>query len=196
MALEKTCIIVTNLDKQDFVAAPALPMLVADTIKFKVAQCCPQVEYWLCLPNLARIIVILTSEADATRAAETIREWAADKRPQLRVLLQENLLLRSKLLDAVLESPEMKFRSQFTEPSPQAFDVVADLKNIGIDVSDYNTTSEMAEWQNPPTMGVGRSRSQTRTLFRPRLDTSDATLKTRGVSPPTSPTITLDDFAV
>lgn len=196
MTLEKTCIIVTNLDKLDFVAAPGQPMLVADTIKFTVAQCCLNMEYWLCLPNLSRIIIILTSEADATAAANKLKLWAAETHPQLRVLLQENLLSRSKLSDAILESPDIGNGSGYTEPRPQQFDVVADLKHIGIDVSAYNTTSEMAEWQSESPVGIGRTRSQTRTLFKPKLDTLAATIDRGGISPPTSPTITLDDFAV
>lgn len=189
--LPKTCIIVTNLDKDDFVSAPGKPMLVAETIKYGVlSECASDIEYWLALPNLSRIIIILKTESVAGQVYKSLLQWGKDKK--YKFLIQENLLSRSKLWDGELSSPTHNSGPQFPEPTPKHFDAISDLEKMGIDVSVFNTDEQMSEWQHEEAgRPVGRARSVTKTLFSPIEPPAS---KTGKVTPPASPTITLDEF--
>ncbi|CAN3364164.1 hypothetical protein DICA1_D11606 [Diutina catenulata] len=194
--LPKTCVIVTNLDKNDFVAG-SHPVSVAEQIKVAVlADHSADVEYWSTLPNLSRIIIILTSEQAASDVHNLLNQQFAAAHPHLKVVLQENLLSRSKSFDGVLSCEEHanQKRTAYAEPTPHQFNAIADLSKMGIDVSDYNSRDEMEEWQQEQNgTPLRRGKSLTKTLFRP-LDTEAAAATGQSHSPPGSPTITLDEF--
>lgn len=99
----------------------------------------------------------------------------------------------------------------YNEPEPHPFDVIRDLSKIGIDVSSYNDENEIPSQFNSQTASVeltdkspdrttrmSRTRSLTRTLFKPelKLNTADINQKLLETKPvyPSSPTITLDEM--
>lgn len=218
MSTPRTSIVISNLDKQDFVAEAGSQLSLANQIKlallnlpWKSTDFIYEITYWSALPTLSRIIVMFKSEEAASVAYEYLRSPTEPLSlpERIKVSLQQNLLLRSKLQDALHESSELavtkslaNFRNSFNkgneyiEPEPQHFDALNDLARMGVDVTSFNSEEQLLELSSSsPSLGssgsgIGRLRSLTRTLFRPEpmVDTS----KNTDVAPPPSPTITLD----
>lgn len=141
----------------------------------------------------------------------------------VKVSLQENLLQRSKSTDNINESTELsvtesleKFRthhnsgsfSDYQEPEPQPFDPALDLKRLGIDPAISQPTTVTSDSDKPantrrssvsgtstPSLGqLGRSKSVTRTLFKPKPALNIQTATGQVEDAPASPTITLDEL--
>lgn len=208
--MSKTSVIVSNLTKQDFVSQNA-KLAVSDQIKLAVLNLhndefpdlLPLITHWLNLPFLSRIVIILQSEEAASFVHDFLQKAVSGendlKLPSTaKLLLQENLLQTSKLSDNLQDAKDLdvthsleRFRSahasgDYKEPEPQKSPKASpnyealDLKKLGIELGDV-----------PPTPPLERSRSVTRTLFKPSLK-----LNTSGTAPndaPASPTITLDE---
>lgn len=236
--MSRTSIIISNLSKNDFIASPGHTLLLANEIKLSILNLDPidtgdfvhSIVHWSELPFLSRIIIIFKTPEAAAHASLFLQ--LAYKGAGLLTLpatvklsLQENLLLRSKLSDALTDTKELnaapaleRFRNSYNsatgsptdnqgyyqEPAPQSFDAYADLQRLGIDVSEFNSEEQLDELRASsenlsrssssrelPAPGLGRTRSLTKTLFKPEL------LVNTGAHPalrePKSPTITLDE---
>lgn len=209
--MSKTSVIVSNLSKQDF-ARQNSNLAVSDQIKLAVLNLqnddfpdiLPLVTHWLNLPFLNRIVVILQNEQAAEFVHNFLQKAVSGENdlhlpPSTKLLLQENLLQTSKLAEDLQEVNKLdvtksleNFRSShasgdYQEPEPQKSPKPSpnyealDLQKLGIEPGD----------QEPPRPHLGRTRSVTRTLFKPSLK-----LNTSGTAPedaPASPTITLDE---
>ena len=232
----KTTIIISNLNKDDFVNGGNLLenhsyLGLADQIKLMVLNLNPssiqfpsstvvddsdnyflnQIEFWSNLPFLNRIIVIFKSESAAKLIYDYLRSDNVSfmqKYPYIKLSLQENLLSRSKSFDNLIgqsdnldvtislskfkQQHNTKSSSEINEPTPYQFNVLQDLHKLGIDLREYNDQEQLDQLQSPEhNTRLGRSRSLTKTLFRPDLSVKTDTPKARD-SPP-SPTITLDE---
>lgn len=208
MTPPKTIVIVSSLNRDDFVVAGTRLILVVDEIKLNVLNQAvdgnrdyylQHITLWSNLAFLHRIIIILDDET----AAQQLSEFLASLHvlSHARINLQENLLLRSRSFDnfhthKVQEENTLgtqdslkRFRNfhnglggDYKEPEPQPFSAYEDLQKLGIDLSEFNSEEQLQELKEG---GVKRSRSVTKTLFKPKEDESDG--------PPQSPIITLDE---
>ncbi|KAK6454224.1 uncharacterized protein RJT20DRAFT_136589 [Scheffersomyces xylosifermentans] len=182
------------------------------------------IEHWSNLAFLNRIIIILKDEHSAINIYKYLTSDAETSLtslfPYIKVSLQENLLSRSKSVDALVKGNNdnlnvskslANFKERcnntdgdkeydYNEPEPQQFDVLKDLSKLGIDLTDYNNDAQINELKQPsptpvPVGGISRSRSLTKTLFKPELKLNLDDVKKSDVSPvyPASPTITLDE---
>lgn len=204
----KTIVIVSSLGRDDFVAAGGRLVLVVDEIKLKVLNhsvdgnrdyYLQHITLWSNLAFLHRIIIILDDESAAQQLGLFLT--SLDVLGHARVNLQENLLLRSRSFDnfhthKVQEENTLgtreslqRFRNfhnglsgDYEEPQPQPFSAYEDLQKLGIDLAEINSEEQLQELKDG---GVKRSRSVTKTLFKPKEDESDG--------PPQSPIITLDE---
>lgn len=213
--MSKTSVIVSNLAKLDFVKE-GLSLALSDQIKLAVLNLhndqfpdlLPLITHWLNLPFLSRIVIILQNEEAASFVYDFLQNAVSGSGKLVlpstaKLLLQENLLLTSKLTDNLHEAKELdvthsleRFRSthasgDYKEPEPQKpanpdappnYEAL-DLRKLGI---------EQGLDVAPPTPPLERSRSVTKTLFKPSLK-----LNTTGKAPndaPASPTITLDEI--
>lgn len=206
MTEPKTIVIVSNLSRDDFVVAQSNVILLVDEIKLKVLNLVvdgnpnyylQHITLWSNLPFLLRVIVIVDDEAAAEQLSEFLRSLGIQGLEHAKITLQENLLLRSKSFDnfethkideknslGTREGLE-KFRNyhneggrHYEEPQPQPFSAYEDLQKLGIDLSEINSDEQLQELKDG---GVKRSRSMTKTLFKPNNDA------------PRSPSITLDE---
>lgn len=231
--MTRTSIIISNLNKNDFIPALGHTLLLANEIKLSILNLDPidtsdfvhSIVHWSDLPFLSRIIIIFKTPAAASHASEFLQ--LAYKGAGLltlpltvKISLQENLLLRTKLSDALNDTKELnaalnlekfrnyhnsasgsKLKDSYQEPAPQSFDAYADLQRLGIDVSSFNSAEQMDEMKaeslsrsasrKEPSPGIGRTRSLTKTLFRPELLVNTGARASR--IEPKSPTITLDE---
>ncbi|OBA23020.1 hypothetical protein METBIDRAFT_9345 [Metschnikowia bicuspidata var. bicuspidata NRRL YB-4993] len=213
-----TSIIVSNLDKAHFVALHTCRVPLASQIKntltdarlYGHAQGHAVVSHWSELPFLNRIIAIFHSEADASCACEYLRQ--AQRVPAgatafvlpetARISQQENLLQRLSLAGELTQQPVPPSAAAaglaaYHEPEPKPIDMYADLLRAGIDISKFNTDEQVDEVRGAPghqdAPGVARSRSPTKTLFKPPLRLNTQAACAEGASP-ASPTITLDQI--
>lgn len=189
---DRTTIIVSNLTKDDFLAN-GKKLSLANNLKIGVLNLPGQTNFsrqvvqWSELPFLCRIVAIFSTPEAAQLAYDYLLDSYKGNSffhlpTTAKLSLQENLLQRSKLVGAV-SGDSTEEDSGYHEPKPQAFDVDSDLGRLGIDVSSLNETE--------PSLGLGRSRSVTKTLFRPKLDLDT---KVEGnPRAPLSPSITLDE---
>lgn len=210
---EQTTVIISHLSKGDFVASPGKQLSLANQIKLALLNLATDITghelyqdiiNWSNLPFLNRIIVIFNNGASAALAYDYLEKLYRQEKPftlpaTAKLSLQENLLRRSKLSDALTENNALelvqnlkKFKStygeeDYKEPEPKHFDTYEDLMKLGIDVTKLNST----ELFTAP--ALSRSASATKTLFRPKLELSTAGMG--GSIPPASPTITLDELA-
>lgn len=224
--MSRTSIIVSNLSRNDFIPQDGRAVSLANQIKLSILNLDSEdfgdfvynIVHWSDLPFLSRIVIIFKTPDAASYAykfLESLHKGVGmlTLPERAKLSLQENLLLRSSLSDALNESKELdvsssleKFRSfhnsgeasteNYQEPEPQPFDPYADLQRLGIDVSAFNSEAQLEELrESSPTAkstptSLGRSRSMTKTLFRPGLHVNTSATKTG--SPPKSPSITLD----
>lgn len=174
------------------------------------------IEYWTNLPFLNRIIVIFKDEQSAQAIYEFLNSKASDSLtllfPHVKVSQKENLLSRSKSFDSLIKTSEnlsvtkslSNFKnlhngSSYNEPEPKPSNVIEDLGKIGIDLNQYNNKDQIDELRLPPLLtpppGVTRTRSLTKTLFKPdlSLDTTLLMKPEEKKDYPASPTITLDE---
>lgn len=225
--MNRTSIIVSNLSRDDFIPQQGHTVSLANQIKLSILNLDSEdygdfiynIVHWSDLPFLSRIVIIFKTPNAASYAYKFLESLYKGvgmlTLPETAKLsLQENLLQRSSLSDALNESKELdvtssleKFRSfhnsgeastkSYQEPEPQSFDPYADLQRLGIDVSAFNSEAQLEELrESSPTTktttnNLGRSRSMTKTLFRPELHVNTAATKTG--TPPKSPSITLDE---
>ncbi|GEQ69017.1 hypothetical protein JCM33374_g2687 [Metschnikowia sp. JCM 33374] len=233
--MSQTTVIVSNLDKSQFVASKQSNVSLAGHIKSALSD--PQlygpksqaphkiIAHWSELPFLNRIIAIFETEPDALCAYEFLRKTRTESSSKLpfvlpetaRISLQENLLQKSKSSDSLTEdhalrrekSPESHGSKSshstnapvsgdlagYHEPEPKPLDIYGDLLKSGIDISKFNSSEQVEELryasgrQGRP--GLDRSKSLTKTLFKPSLSI-DTNVSHNGEAPPLSPTITLD----
>lgn len=208
--MSKTSVIVSNLSKQDFVSQNST-LAVSDQIKLAVLNLhnddfpdiLPLITHWLNLPFLSRIVVILQNEQAAEFVYNFLQKAVSGENdlklpPSTKLLLQENLLQTSKLAEDLQEAKKLdvtksleNFRSShasgdYQEPEPQKSPRASpnyealDLRKLGIEPGE-----------EPPRPLLGRSRSVTRTLFKPSLKLNTSGTATEDA--PASPTITLDE---
>ncbi|CUM63033.1 uncharacterized protein PRCAT00000595001 [Priceomyces carsonii] len=168
------------------------------------------IEYWSALPTLNRIIIIMRSEEGALNLYNHLKTDSnldlAGK--NIKVSLQENLLKSSKSYDSLADANSLSVTktlanfkdfhtgktNEYTEPEPQPFNAIEDLSKLGIDLLSYNNNEQLNELKD--TSSVKRTRSLTKTLFKPdlKLTTSfSSSSRGSGSNTPSSPTITLDD---
>lgn len=229
---EKTTLIISNLDKDEFVSdhkSMTSKMSFADQIKLNILNLATPanvsygedyylklIEQWSNLPFLNRIIIIMKNEELAILLHKYLTTGTL--LPQYtKVSLQENLITKSKSFDSLIGGNHdslsitnrlTNFRQfynepanaseEYSEPEPQLFNAYEDLSKIGIDLKDYNDDDQMQEFVEGSlgSGGLKRSRSLTKTLFKPdlRINTQSANTKTSLNSKiPPSPTITLDE---
>lgn len=235
--MTRTSIIVSNLQKNDFIAEQGHTLSLASQIKLSILNLHSEdssdflhsIVHWSDLPFLNRVIIIFRTPAAASQAYKLLESGYNGtgmlKLPaSVKLSLQENLLLRSKLSDALNESNELnvtssleKFRNYhnaesaksgvsqvYEEPKPQPFNAYADLQRLGIDISEFNSEEQLDEMRassesmlqttsvrHLPVHGVSRTRSSTKTLFKPDLKVNTGAQHSQ--NEPKSPTITLDE---
>lgn len=225
--MTQTTIIISNLTKADFVASGSHPLSLTGQIKLAILNLDPvekgsdflnTIVHWSELPFLNRIIIIFKTSDAASHAHKYLESLYKNDSPvplppTVKLSLQENLLQRSKLSDALAESNELKvnrtlcnFRTKhngggkaddYQEPEPKPLDMYEDLLKAGIDISKFNTDEQVQEMRRPSVSDalqgtrLGRSHSVTKTLFKPALLVN--TTSTATGAPPPSPTITLDE---
>lgn len=211
--MEQTTIIISHLGKDDFIAEPGKQLSLANQIKLALLNLTteePDHELyqdminWSNLPFLNRIIVIFNNANSASIAYKYLEGLYNQDKPftmpsTVKISLQENLLRRSKLSDALSEDNALelvksldKFKKthggiseSYQEPEPKPFDTYEDLMKLGIDVTKLNSSDLL-----PSPI---RSRSSTKTLFRPKLQlATDGTAASNELN---SPTITLDELS-
>lgn len=218
----KTTIIITNFAKDDFLAGSSLykQLSVADHIKLAVLNLpapssldqgedyiLNNIDHWSAIPSLARVIIIFKNNEAASYVylflQSNVSKFKSDK---LKIHLQENLLQKSKSFDNLIQdaSPNLSvtkslanFKNyhndpdsmqEYTEPEPQPFNVQSDLSKLGIDITEYDD-------QPPSHPSISRTRSLTRTLFKPdlKVNTAASNKNKTHLTSPQSPTITLDE---
>lgn len=157
-----------------------------------------QIEYWSNLPFLNRIVIILKDEQVAQVLFDYLTKLLANI-THIHINLRENLLSRSKSFDSINESLDVtKSLNNFK----QSYTLNNDANN---DTINYNEPTPQPS-QNPIDLSqfdppqqpflaspLARSKSYTKTLFKPEL-AIDTSLKSSFPSiNPQSPTITLDE---
>ena len=172
--MAQTTIIISNLDKSNFVASGGENLSLASQIKATLLDKALYTEHtdkilshWSELPFLNRIIAIFETESAATRAHEYLLKSHANslaetafRLPDLaRISLQENLLQRSKLSEELKEEnaikPEKPREAEkaknsgdlagYNEPEPKPIDMYEDLLHAGIDILKFNTEEQVNE---------------------------------------------------
>lgn len=164
------------------------------------------IRHWSNILALSRVIIIFKCPEAALHVYNHLKANPHLLLDNARISLQENLLARSKSYDQMEENLNVqnleKFKKGYDEPLPHHFDVYNDLTKLGINLDAYNSPEQLDELKASPDVspvlqpstptGISRSRSMTKTLFKPTL-----TLDTKGVPSPEpvsrSPTITLDE---
>lgn len=247
--MQKTTIILSNLNREDFLSnnksyseyettsQPKRSSLsFVDRVKLNILNVsAPQPDYylknithWSNLPFLSRVIIILSDEEVAANLYTYLQDYLKES-TYVKITLQENLLQRSKSLDGMKEagdehdvnslavltkfknyysntssdsedganSPITDHSSEYSEPKPRAFDAYNDLAKLGIDLTEYNDQDQINELKSPkipqsPQPGLSRTKSLTKTLFKPDLKIKTNVESSRSVVPQ-SPTITLDE---
>lgn len=170
------------------------------------------INHWSNIPSLARIIIIFKNNESALYVYEylkaNITKFKSDK---LKIHLQENLLQKSKSFDNLIHEDHTNLSvtkslanfknfhnsssptasEEYNEPEPKQFNVYSDLSKLGIDITEYN--GQLPDANN--TSSIRRTRSLTKTLFKPdlKINTASSQLKKTLPSSPQSPTITLDE---
>ena len=180
------------------------------------------IQHWSTLPFLSRIIIILHSENAAISlhqfltSDKSIIHQSALRETPVKVTLQENLLSRSRSQDSLADNSDekllqvlKKFKkyyngqtdsepgspilNDYEEPEPKRINVYDDLIKMGIDPASFNDSDQLSELKLPQsTVGVSRSKSLTKTLFKPDLKVNTTSV-TRAEPVPQSPTITLEE---
>lgn len=212
--MSKTSVIISHLAKLDFVKETGHVLPFSDRIKLAVLNhkssefpdLLPLITHWSSLPFLNRIVIILQNEKVAAFVYAFLQDAASGATEELKLpssvklLLQENLLQTLKLSDNLNEAKELdvttsleRFRSahatgDYREPEPQ--------KSPSSEPPAFLEASDIRKWEInndfvPPTPPMERSKSITRTLFKPTLavNTSGRAFN----DAPASPTITLDE---
>lgn len=236
LCLPRTTIIISNLNKNDFIVDEAATttfcgkkLSLADQIKLVILNLknpgnksqededyyLNHIDYWTNLPFLNRIIIIFKDEQSAHAVYRFLSSTSSDSLtllfPYVKVSQKENLLSRSKSFDSLIKTSEnlsvsknlTNFKNlhngaSYNEPEPKPFNVFEDLSKIGIDLNQYNDEDQIDELNKSPasslSLGVKRTRSLTKTLFKPdlKVDTSSIQKPQKRDYPP-SPTITLDE---
>lgn len=232
--MDRTSIIVSNLAKADFLPASGHSLSLANQIKLSILNLVsPEIKdfvhsiiHWSDLPFLHRIIIIFKTPNAATIAYKFLESAYSGAGiltlpESVKLSLQENLLLRSRLSDALNESNELnvtsslqKFRTmhnsgnvpedeEYEEPKPKSFDAFADLQRLGIDISEFNSEEQLDELRassgSSPKLAELRSTSDIdlsrRRSLTKTLFKPELSIKT-GITvgnAPKSPTITLDE---
>lgn len=174
------------------------------------------IEQWSNLPFLNRIIIIMKNE-DLARLLHKYLTQGTFLPQHTKVSLQENLITKSKSYDSLIggshdslsitnrlsnfkqfHNEPSNASEEYAEPEPQLFNAYADLSKMGIDLTDYNDDDQMQELIED-SQGSGdlkRTRSLTKTLFKPDLKVNTQTANTqtsRNSKILPSPTITLDE---
>ncbi|CCE82977.1 Piso0_002748 [Millerozyma farinosa CBS 7064] len=169
-----------------------------------------RIEYWSNLSSLYRVIIILRDMVSARHLYHYLQSVPEIRDNDVKLSLQENLLSRSKSYDGrqghnelyISKSPD-NFKdnrcgetdsktSDYDEPEPRSFDVYSDLTRLGIDLKEINTTDQMKELKEDASGVPRRTRSLTKTLFKPDLKIDTNHKKADCRDKPSSPTITLD----
>lgn len=115
--MEQTTIIISNLSKNDFVAQPGKQISLAGQIKIALLKLTTadsdhelyqDVVNWTDLPFLNRIVVIFNNGASAMAAYRYLEGLYLKQNlftlpPTVNMSLEENLLRKSKLTDALTE---------------------------------------------------------------------------------------------
>lgn len=220
--MSQTTIIISNLEKDDFVLLPDCKLSLAARLKLAILNLGEDsqgndivysISQWAELPFLKRVIAIFKTPEAAARSYSHLESLYDKESPfrlpsSVRLSLQENLLRESKLFDNLADSSELKvtnklenFRARlnagedgYAEPVPQLFDMYEDLLQAGIDILQFNTDEQIDEVRHSRP-SVGRSASVTKTLFRPLLLVQTGPKASDPDRPPPSPTITLDQLS-
>jgi len=227
----KTTIIISNLDKDDFVSdhkSMTSKMSFADQVKLNVLNLptpsnvsygedyyLKMIEQWSNLPFLNRIIIIMKNE-DLAKLLHKYLTSGSLLPHHTKVSLQENLITKSKSYDSLIGGSHdslsitnrlsnfKRFHNEpsnatedYSEPEPQLFNAYEDLSKMGIDLSDYNNDDQMQELieDSNGNGGLKRTKSLTKTLFKPdlKVNTQTANTQTSRSKVLPSPTITLDE---
>lgn len=229
---EKTTLIISNLNKDDFVSdhtSMTNKMPIVDQIKLSILNLpsppnsaftedyyLNMIDQWSNLPFLSRIIIIMKDEQLAALLHKHL--VGGSFLPQYtKVSLQENLISKSKSFDSLiggnhdslsittnlsrfkqLHNDSGDATQNYAEPEPQHFNVYEDLTKMGIQLNEYNDKEQIEELKEGAhsTGGLKRSKSLTKTLFKPdlKLNTESANLQSnRKTNIIPSPTITLDE---
>lgn len=168
------------------------------------------IEHWSNLSSLHRVIIILRDMVLARHLYRFLQSVPEIRDNDVRLSLQENLLSRSKSYDGrqghnelyICKSPD-NFKDNlcgetdsktldYDEPEPHLFNVYSDLTRLGIDLKEINTTDQMKELKEDSSGVPRRTKSLTKTLFKPDLKINTNHKKTDCRDAPSSPTITLD----
>ncbi|KAG7194239.1 uncharacterized protein KQ657_004959 [Scheffersomyces spartinae] len=199
--MSKTSIIISNLDNNIFITKGVKGMTVPDYLKTRVLQdfTNAEMDYWSNLPFLNRIVIILRTEATASKVRELVTELLKELSVDALITQQENLLRRHKLADNLDREDFNQWEEEnsafidYKEPEPHLSpklpsDDLMLLNNENVDVG-----------------GVPRRKqSITRTLYSPpplpttstsslRPDLSVNIPGDRSYSPQQSPTVTIDE---
>ena len=204
LSVPKTCIIINNLTKGDFVVDSNKPQLLdtkrlslADQIKLSILNHDDYIQKilnWSNLPFLNRIIIIFDDELLAQSAHTYLSNESEllSMFPYIKISLQENLLRQSKSTDnltnlGVTTSLE-KFKNfhndpnneyaDYNEPEPKQFNVLSDLAKLGIDLTEYNNDEQIQELRIQQDEEQERSRSRSLSLKRPDFITRRSSTKT------------------
>ncbi|EGV60547.1 hypothetical protein PSN45_001691 [Yamadazyma tenuis] len=205
-----TSIIISELSRQDFIKTNH-PMSLVDQIKLEILNIDYQgdedyylnkISTWSNLPFLSRVIIILKDEESSKQLYHYINSEIRSKYhldPGVKVTLQENLLQRSKSFDGSTADDDSlsvnmlkRFKAahssetaKYQEPKPQIFDVFS-MHRLGLHPQEADAEAVTASDGS----SMARSRSMTRTLFKPPLSI-ETNLHCQSSMP--SPTITLDE---
>jgi hypothetical protein len=157
-----------------------------------------QIEYWSNLPFLNRIVIILKDEVVAQVLFDYLTKLLANT-THIQINLRENLLSRSKSFDNISEGLDVtKSLNNFK----QSYTLNDDANN---DTINYNEPTPQPS-QNPIDLSpldppqqpflkspLARSRSYTKTLFKPELVIDTSLQPSIPSMNAQSPTITLDE---
>lgn len=169
-----------------------------------------RIEHWSNLSSLHRVIIILRDLVLARHLYRYLQSVPEIQDSDVKLSLQENLLSRSKSYDGfqghnklyICKSPD-NFKDNirgeadsktpdYDEPEPHLFDVYSDLTRLGIDLKEINTSAQMKELKEDSSGLPRRTKSLTKTLFKPNLKINTTHKNTGCSDAPSSPTITLD----
>lgn len=213
-----TCIIISNLSKDDFVANRYTndALSLVDKIKLDILNVdidededyyLNRITNWSNLPFLNRVVIILKDEATSEKLHRYIQEVVKTRyqlKDSVKINLQSNLLHKSKSFDNLVDDslsindlkkfklvnsanipPEIK---NYEEPKPQKQPATeTSEEDNSINSTFMSPTLLPAGSQSP---NFKRSRSLTRTLYKPPLSI-DTNVESEASIP--SPTITLDE---
>lgn len=177
------------------------------------------ITHWSSLPFLSRVIIILLTEEVAASLYRYLNERLSGVE-HVKLTLQKNLLQRSKSAELVNNAANenslrvlRKFKNyhngntagesgtgndegeQYAEPEPRRFDAYNDLLKLGIDLSTFNNEEQLDELKAPVlSTPLNRTKSLTKTLFKPDLRINTRASSHDAAPVPRSPTITLDEM--